>query len=174
MIPDLPQPPGPCAAAQAALEADPLSLPPAVAAHLRACPACSEARILWLAMAEVEPVEAPAGYFEGLGFRILRKLPARPVALKRRAALWLTAAALIGALGVGLTGFFAGRAVRAPLVEAAQPRSLAEPQAETPFAEPDSEDALSELSTLTPEEAEAALQRLQAPNTAQPAHADAP
>ena len=162
MTSDLPQLPVPCQTALAALEADALLLPAPVRLHLLDCPACSEARVLLLALEDAPPVAVPEGYFEDLGLRILRKLPARRTPLKQRATLWLAAALVIAALGVGVTGFFMGRAVRAPLVEASLPKSLPEhpdPQAETPFAEAD--DPVSQLSSLTPEEAEASLQRLQ-------------
>ena len=164
MNPHRTQPPSLCQTALAALEADPLVLPGPVAEHLQVCQACSEARVLWLALEEVPPVAVPAGYFEGLGFRILRKLPPRRAPFSRRPVLWLAAAALLGAAGMGLTGFFMGKAVRAPLMEAAQPRDLPQhpdPQAETPFV--DAEDSISQLSNLSPKEADETLRRLQNP-----------
>ena len=153
----------PCLTALAALEKDPLEVPPGVAAHLRSCLACSEARILLLALEEAPEVEVPLGYFEGLGFRILRKLPARRAGLRASAGFWLMAAGLMVALGLGATGFYLGRAARPPLVEASLPKAPAdpgEPPPESPFSE--STDALSQLSTLSPQAAEKALSRLQA------------
>lgn len=151
-----------CLEAQTALEQDPLALPAAVEAHVRTCMACSELRILWLAMEEAPEVAVAPGYFEDLGFRILRKLPSRSGGARRTAALWLAAAALVGAVGLGATGFYLGRAVRVPMVEAAQPRPAVEATEtnETPFFE--TEDALSQLSNLSPEAADRALQRLEA------------
>ena len=158
--------PAPCATALAALEGHALDLAPAVEAHLRACPACAEARVLLLALEDIPPFAEPEGYFEALPYRILRKLAPRRPGAKRQAALWLLAAGLVGAMGVGATGFLLGRAVRQPVVEASQPRGLADsldPQDETPFTEDD--DALSRLSDLSAAEADAALSRLQAAQT---------
>lgn len=169
MTPENPPLPAPCTLALAALERDVRELPAEVAAHIRHCPPCAEARILWLALEESVAPEVPAGYFEALPFRIQRKLPARRAALKQRAVLWLVAAGLVGAVGMGTTGFFMGRAVRRPMVEAALAKELPEhpdAQAETPFAE--SEDAVGQLSGLSAAEAEQALQRLQAPKSAVP------
>jgi predicted anti-sigma-YlaC factor YlaD len=160
----LPHPPsGPCLTALAALEQDALALPEAVAAHLQRCPTCSEARVLLLSLQDCPEVEVPQGYYAGLSFRILRKLPSRRAGLARPAAFWLAAAGLLAALGLGGTGFFMGRAMRAPMVEASQPKGLADAidaQVETPFVE--TEDALTQLDRLNPQQAEEALQRLQA------------
>ncbi len=151
--------PEPCQHALKAIEADPLELPEEVLAHLRACPACSEARIHWLAQEEAPAVLAPAGYFEQLPQRVLRKLPAKR-ARRPHAILWLAAAGLALAMGVG--GYLVGRVQQAPLVEAsleATPADLNELLPDTPFAEED--DVLSQLSDLSPEEAEAVLQSLE-------------
>ena len=159
----------PCQTALAALESDALNLADPMAAHILRCPACSEARILLLALEEAPEVEVPEGYFEDLGFRILRKLPARRARQLPSAGYWLLAAGLITALGLGVTGFYMGRAARAPMVEASLPRPLldsAEQQSEAPFAE--GEDPLSQLSALSPAEAESALQRLQGPPRSRP------
>ena len=153
----------PCLAALAALEIDPLTLSASVEAHLRRCSPCSEARILLLAMEEAPEVAVPQGYFEGLGNRILRKLPSRRAGLRASAVVWLLAAGLLLALGLGTTGFYLGRAARAPMVEASLPQPLLDPSEqanEAPFSE--TEDPLSQLSTLSPAEAESALKRLQA------------
>ena len=163
MMPEHPTLPTACTQASEALERDPLQLPALVEAHLRTCLSCSEARVFLLAMVDDPPVDVPQGYFEGLGYRILRKLPARRAAINRTTGMWLAAAALMAALGLGATGFFMGQATRAPLVEAAQPRGVADtldPSAETPFLE--AEDPVNQLSELSPREAETALERLQA------------
>jgi hypothetical protein len=158
--------PAPCATALAALEGHALEVSPAVEAHLRRCPACAEARVLLLALEDSPPCAAPEGYFEALPYRILGKVAPRRPNAKRQAALWLMAAGLVGALGMGATGFFLGRAVRQPVVEASQPHGLPDTldaQSETPFT--DDDDALSRLSDLSAADAEAALTRLQATQT---------
>ena len=170
MMPELPPLSPSCQAALAAMEENPLELPEAVEAHLDVCPPCSEARVIWLSMEDNPEILAPAGYFEGLAYRIQRKLPARRKGLSRPIGIWLAAAGLLVALGLGTTGFFLGRAVRTPMVEASQPKSLVdtlEAQPETPFYE--SEDPVTQLSDLTPQEAELAFQRLQAAQTDQAA-----
>lgn len=149
-----------CQHALKAIEADPLDLPEEVLDHLRTCVACREARVHWLAQEEVPVALAPAGYFEHLPQRVLRKLPARR-GPRHHAFLWLAAAGLALALGVG--GYLAGRAQRAPMVEASldtTPADLSELLPETPFDEGD--EVLSQFSDLSPEEAEAVLQRLDA------------
>jgi hypothetical protein len=115
----------PCAQALAAIEADPLALPPDVAAHLRQCPSCFEAQVAWLAQEEPEPAQVPEEYFQHLPGRILGKLPPRPQPVKGRPFLWAAAALLAAGLGTG--GFFLGRGQRAPVVEA----TLAMPAHET-------------------------------------------
>lgn len=150
-----------CAEALLALEADPLDPPGAVQDHLRACPACAEARVLWLAQAEAPMALAPAGYFERLPGRILGKLPAgrRPAA--RRSGWLATAAAVLLALTAG-SGFWAGRANREPLVEASTPRTpsdLKESQPETPFH--DKYEVIEQFQSLSPEEAQALLKQLE-------------
>jgi hypothetical protein len=153
--------PEPCRQALVAIEADPLNLPSDVQAHLRGCVACTETRVQWLAQEDVPAVMAPAGYFERLPDRVLRKLPARRLsALRNHPWLWLAAAGLALTLGAG--GFLAGRVQRTPVVEA----SLAKPAldateliSDTPFKETD--DVMSQFSTLNPQEAEAVLKRLE-------------
>ena len=150
-----------CQTALAALELAPLELPEPVQAHVRTCLACAEARVLWLALEEAPEVEVAPDYFAGLSFRILRKLPAGKV-VRHSASFWLAAAGLLAALGLGATGFYLGQAVRQPMVEAAQPKPLAEPlegSNETPFYE--TEETLTQLSDLSPQQAETALLRLQ-------------
>jgi hypothetical protein len=152
-----------CAQAMEAMERDALELPGPVAAHLESCLPCSEARVFLLAMEEAPAVEAPDGYFEGLRFRMLRKLPGRRAGFGRPAALWLAAAGLIAGLGLGATGYFMGQAAHAPMVEAAQPKGLADTldqPVETPFYE--AEDPVTQLSELSAPEAEKALKRMQA------------
>ena len=150
-----------CQQALNAIETDPLELSEEVLAHLRICSACSEARVHWLAQEETPAVLVPAGYFEHLPQRILRKLPARrPASSRHHPGLWLAAAGLALALGVG--GYLAGRIQRAPLVEASlekTPTDLNEFLPEPPFD--DGDDVLSQLSDLSPKDAEAVLQRLE-------------
>ncbi len=153
--------PEPCQQALNAIEAEPMELPADVLVHLRTCVACSEARVQWLAQAEAPDVLAPAGYFEQLPQRVLRKLPARRLkGSYHPTLLWLAAAGLALALGMG--GYLAGRVQRTPLVEASlepTPADLSELLPETPFAE--GEDVLSQLSELSPKDAEAVLRRLE-------------
>lgn len=156
-----------CRAALEAIQADPLTLPPAARAHLRTCPSCAEARVQWLALEEAPAALAPAGYFERLPARILRKLPARRGSRRVHPALWAAAAALM--LGLGVGGFLLGRIHRAPVVEATLPRTpaeLKEVAPDTPFLEAD--DGVTQLRQLTPEEAEAVLKRLESAPANQP------
>jgi hypothetical protein len=153
-----------CLEALAAIEADPLALPPAVEAHVASCVACAEARVAWLAMDEAPAAQAPAGYFDHLPGRILRKLPARPRRLGLQPFLWALAAGLL--LTVGAGGFWLGRANRQPLVEAtnalpAQDLPTALP--ESPFQEGD--DVMAQVRTLSPEETKALLDTLDAKTT---------
>jgi len=153
--------PLPCPHALEAIEANPLELPEEVLAHLETCPACREARVLWLAQEEAAPVLVPAGYFERLPGRVLRQLPARRGnGTFRHPVLWLAAAGLALALGVG--GYLAGRVQNAPAAEASlgrPPADLNEFVPETPFGA--SDDALSQLSDLSQEDAEQVLQQLE-------------
>lgn len=137
-----------------AIEADPLNLPPDVAAWVRRSPALSELRVHWLALEDspAPPTLAPAGYFQGLPGRVLRKLPTKlPARRRAHPALWAAAAALMLAIGMG--GFWAGKANRAPLVEAkvqeAEPVKDI-PLADAPFQEND--DVLVQIQNLSPEE----------------------
>lgn len=140
--------------AQNAIEADPLNLPNEVADWVCQSPALSELRVHWLALQDEPPGHqlAPAGYFQALPGRVLRKLPTRQVVRHRfHPALWAAAAALMLAIGTG--GFWAGKANRAPLVEAkaqeAEPfKEL--PIADAPFQEKD--DVMVQIQNLSPEE----------------------
>lgn len=157
------QPPQACAPVLAAIEADPLDPGPEAQAHLRTCRACAEARICYLAQEENPEVLAPAGYFERLPERILRKLPARPPLHRRFGPLaWTAAATVLMAVGVG--AFFAGRANRTPLVEATLPRpqDTAEvPASDTPFH--DREEDAAQIQALSPDEMKALLKHLDQP-----------
>jgi hypothetical protein len=131
---------------------------------MQVCRACSEARIAYLAQEECPEVLAPAGYFERLSDRVLRKLPARSgLHLRTRPLAWAVAATLLMTVGAG--AFWAGRANRTPLVEATLPR-LPELQeagstvSDTPFH--DREEDAAQVQTLTPEEMKALLNRLDA------------
>lgn len=155
--------PDACQATLAAIERDPLTLPGEALAHLRRCPACAEARVQWLALEEVPNALAPAGYFDHLPTRIQRKLPVRAGLMGRPRKLLLAAAAALLMIGMGVGGFWLGKANKAPLVEATLPRNPSEVQeliVDAPFQEDD--DALSQFSTLSQEEAEAVLKQLEA------------
>jgi len=164
MMPEQPNLNPDCAQALEALARDPLAPGAGVEAHLGVCLPCSEARVFLLAMEEAPAVAAPDGYYATLPFRILRKLPGRRAGagVSPNAGRWLAAAAILAALSLGATGFFLGKAAKAPVVEAAQPKGVAdalEQPVETPFAEAD--DPVVQLSDLSPKEAEKALKRLQ-------------
>ncbi|WP_306589853.1 hypothetical protein [Geothrix sp. 21YS21S-4] len=156
-----------CAAALLAVEADPLDPGPGAEAHLRTCPACSEARILCLSQEEVPDVLAPQGYFDRLPGRILRKLPTRLPLYRRVGPLaWSAAAAILLAVGTG--AFVAGYANQTPYVEATLPHAdFAEPAvADTPFR--DGEEDAAQVQALSPEEMKALLQRLDPPPPVSP------
>jgi hypothetical protein len=148
-----------CRSALAAIETDPLDPGLDAEAHMRSCTACSEARVAYLAQEEAPLALAPAGYFERLPGRIQGKLPARSRPIHTQRFFWGTAAALL--LAVGATAFWVGRANRTPLVEAhlTKPAAeVAEELTDTPFQ--DADDALSQLTALSPEDAEAVIKSL--------------
>jgi hypothetical protein len=148
-----------CGRTLAEIEADPLALSAAAEAHVRACVACAETRVAWLAQEETS-VQAPAGYFEELPGRILTKLPSGPRRRRPHVALWAMAAALLASVGVG--GFMAGRANRTPMVEATlvQPAPEShETMPDTPFKE--AEDDYAQLPNLSPEEARRLIEQVQ-------------
>jgi hypothetical protein len=146
-----------CAAALKAVEADPSNLTDQVLAHLQDCPACAEARVLWLAQEEPPQVLAPAGYFERLPTRILGKLPAgrRPALHRTR---WLAVAAALMALTAG-GSFWAGRINREPLVEAKLAPESKDLQPELPFH--DRYEVIEQFQSLSPEEAQVLLKQLE-------------
>lgn len=153
-----PRIPESCQPVLAALEQDALNLSPEHLAHLKDCPACAEARVLWVA-AEEEPFAlAPAGYFERLPDRVVRKLPNRRSGSRPlRFVLWAAAAGLLAAMGIG--GFLFGRSHRAPLVEATLPRTEApEVLPEAPFQDTD---PLSQLQGLDEAQAQRVLDHLE-------------
>ena len=149
-----------CAAALTAIEAGPLDPGPAAEAHMKACTACSETRVFFLAQEDSPEALAPAGYFDHLPGRILRKLPARPALHHRMGLLgWTAAAAVLMAVGTG--AFLAGRANRTPYVEATLPRQpdmLEVSTSDTPFHNHEEEAA--QIQALSPEEMKALLKRL--------------
>ena len=148
-----------CLATLQAVEANPLQPGPAAEAHMQICTACSEARVAYLAQEETTLPLVPAGYFERLPGRVLGKLPVRTTASPSRKFYWGTAAALL--LAVGATAFWVGRANRTPLVEASLPRAPQELTlvlADSPFQDP--EDAVSQLTDLSPEDADAVMRAL--------------
>jgi hypothetical protein len=159
-----------CARTLDILQDDPLALNPSLTAHLGACPACREARVLLLAQEETPDSLAPAGYFDRLPERILRKLPSRHRRPRLQPLGWAVAATLLVAVSAG--AFWVGRANRTPYVEAGFTRTPSELQESLPeFPFEDNEDALTKLRAMSPEEAEAVLQALsveQAPRPAQP------
>lgn len=157
-----------CAAALAAVEADPLDPGPDAEAHMKVCRACSEARILSLAQEDSPEVLAPAGYHDRLPGRILRKLPARPSLYRRVGPLAWAAAALV-LMAVGTGAFLAGRANRTPYVEATLPHPVEAsepPAADTPFL--DREEEAAQVQALSPAEMKALLQRLDPPAPTSP------
>lgn len=137
-----------------ALEADPLHLQADVAAYVRQSPALSELRVQWLAVQDDSgnPSMAPAGYFQALPGRVLRKLPIKSAARHGlHPALWAAAAALMLTIGAG--SFWAGKANRTPLVEARAQElepSKELPLADAPFQE--SDDVMVQIQNLSPEE----------------------
>ena len=156
-----------CLLPMEAILLDPLEPGTEAEAHMRTCRACSEARVVYLAQEDCPEALAPAGYFDRLPDRILRKLPARrPLHHRMRPFTWIAAAALLMAVGTG--AFWAGRANRTPFVEATLPRqpevietSITLPDA--PFHDPE-EDAV-QIQALTPEEMRALLKHLEAPQS---------
>ena len=157
-----------CRLALEAIASDPLAPGREAEAHLKGCPACAEARVLFLAQEEPPAVLAPAEYFDRLPARVLGKLPGRRLPLLQRlhGLAWMAAAALLVAVGLG--AFLAGRANRTPLVEATLPNPSGVTDVvltETPFRDRD-EDA-AQVQDLTPEEMQALLQRINQPAPAQ-------
>jgi predicted anti-sigma-YlaC factor YlaD len=154
-----------CSRALDAVQADPLEPGAEVEAHMQICRACSEARVAYLAQEEFPEALAPAGYFDRLPGRVLRKLPARS-GLHRRMRPMAWAAAAVTLMAVGAAAFWAGRANRTPYVEATFPRSpeITETTvtvSDTPFH--DREEDAAQVQTLTPEEMKALLKRLDTP-----------
>jgi len=149
-----------CRIALVAIESDPLDLPGSVLDHLRGCPACSEARVHWLAMTDHPAALAPAGYFDRLPARILGKLPAPRPALRPRG--FLAAAAAIVLIATAAGAFWAGKANQTPFVEASLPKAPAdtrETPVDAPFQERD--EILEPLQNLSPAEASALLKSLE-------------
>lgn len=129
---------------------------------MKVCTACSEARVFFLAQEDSPEALAPAGYFNRLPGRILRKLPARPALHHRMGPLaWAAAATVLMAVGTG--AFLAGRANRTPYVEATLPRQpgiLETSTSDTPFHNHEEEAA--QVQALSPEDMKALLKRLDA------------
>jgi hypothetical protein len=149
-----------CEAALAAFQNDPLDLPAEVEAHVRACSACHEARIVLLAQEDAPLPLVPTGYFERLPSRIQGKLPQRRAGFTFKP--WMMAAAAALLVGVAGASFLAGRANRAPGIAQAEPlpqELKALPKSTLPFH--DAQDDLSRLQDMTPEEAQALVERLE-------------
>lgn len=151
-----------CVQASRDLERDPIQPSEATETHLKQCPACAEARILWIAQAEDPEPQVPVGYFERLPHRVLRKLP--PPRSSRPSHTILLAAAGLLALALGLGGFWLGRAHQTPRLEATGPMFTPEatPVTEVPFHE--GETPYLALEELSSDEARALLHRLSDPN----------
>lgn len=149
-----------CTRTLAAVEADPLKPGADAELHMKACTACAEARVIYLAQEDTPDVLVPAGYFDRLPSRVVGKLPVRPsLAHHARGLFWAAAAALLMAVGAG--AFWAGRANRTPLVEATMPKppdTVEVMVPEAPFHDRDEEAA--QLQSLSPEEMKALLERL--------------
>lgn len=142
-----------CARALAALEADALEPGAETEAHLRACPACAEARVMLLAQEDAPLPLVPAGYFETLPLRIGRKLPAPKI--RRRLPSWLWAAAAAVLMAAGLGGYLAGRATPAPPVlqpVAQQVAPVESPAQDRALPFHDRDEDLAELGGLSPTE----------------------
>ena len=166
MIAPLPAPEA-CSLTLDAILLEPLEPGAEAEAHMRSCRACSEARVAYLAQEEVPEALAPAGYFDRLPDRVLRKLPVRPRLHHRLQPLtWAAAAALL--MAVGAAAFWAGRANRTPFVEATLQRQPEVQEStitvsDTPFH--DREEDASQIQSLTPEEMKALLEHLDAPQS---------
>lgn len=151
--------PSSCSEALKAIEADPRDPSPEALTHLRGCPACAEARVLWLSLEEDPQALAPAGYFDRLPGRILGKLPSGRSAARRTG--WIAAAAALMLLTAG-GSFWAGRINREPLVEASNPKppsDLKEATPELPFH--DKYEVIEQFQNLSPEEAQVLLKQLE-------------
>ena len=113
--------------------------------HLRQCASCAqhvEELAAVDALARSVPVDAPAGYFEGLPGRVVRRLPARTPRVRTVPAwTWALAAGLVVGLAAPLVVVQQYRAAEAPPVAAPAPTphadgpTLAE-QAATPAPAP--------------------------------------
>jgi hypothetical protein len=159
--------PDACARTLESVLVEPLDPGATAEAHLKACAACAEARVAYLAQEEVPEALAPARYFDRLPDRVLRKLPARrPLDHHLHPLVWATAAALFMAVGTG--AFWAGRANRVPYVEATLPRhpeilESTVPASDTPFH--DQEEDAAQIRTLSPDEMKALLKHLDSPSS---------
>lgn len=152
-----------CDAALEAIQRDPLETSPALREHLAHCPACAEARVLWLSLDEAPTVLAPRAYLDELTGRVMAKLPTPPTRrrrLTRQLAWWSAASFLLVAGGIG--GFLAGRAGRPPVEEASIQRTEPVNLPEAPFHDPD--DAMGALPTMTAEESSTLLRHLERPS----------
>ncbi len=160
---EMPIPPN-CVAALAAIQIDPLDPGAEAETHMKICRACAEARVAYFAQEDFPEALAPAGYFDRLPDRVLRKLPTRRSLHQRLRPFTWAAAVLLLAVGTG--AFWAGRANRAPLVEASLPRAspeVLEILPDTPFQDSEdavSEDAATKLSALSEEDANAVIRAL--------------
>jgi hypothetical protein len=153
-----------CQDALRAIECDPINIDPDALGHISVCRACSEARVLWLAQEDFGPAQAPAGYFEALPGRVLRKLPALYTRHRQGRLLLASAASLAMFAAIGAGGYLLGRHDQMPPVflEAVHtPRDF-----QDVFADPTSFSSLelfSQIPDLTPEETRALMTDLKNP-----------
>lgn len=152
-----------CARVLDRVATDPLDPGAEAEAHLRSCPACAEARVMLLAQEEAPAALAPAGYFEALPSRVVRKLPVAKAPRRLPGWLWAAAAAVLVAASVG--GFLAGRATPAPpvlqpMAQQTQPADALPQDRALPFQDRDED--LAELGGLSPDEMKALVSSLDA------------
>ncbi|HET8714391.1 MAG TPA: hypothetical protein VFM16_01095 [Holophagaceae bacterium] len=150
-----------CARVLDRVAADPLAPGAEAEAHLQACPACAEARVMLLAQEDAPAPLAPAGYFEALPSRVVRKLPAAKAPRRLPGWLWAAAAAVLVAASLG--GFLAGRATPAPpvlqpMAQQTQPADTLPQDRALPFQDRDED--LAELGGLSPAEMKALVSSL--------------
>ena len=159
-----------CRDALRAIEGGPIDLDAETLGHISACRQCSEARVMWLALEDCDNAQAPAGYFEALPGRVLRKLPAQATRHLSKIPLLTTAATLLILAGT-TGGYWFGRHDQTGpvLLEAVHtPRDF-----QDIFADPtsfSSFELFSQIPDLTPEETKAMMTDLTKPEASvQPA-----
>jgi hypothetical protein len=160
-----------CQDALRAIEGDPINIGPDALEHVSTCRACSEARVLWLAQEDFDHAwtlghQAPAGYFEALPGRMLRKLPASSAGLQTKRLLLASAAslAMLIAIGIGAGGYLLGRHDQTPVIflEAVNPPKDFQDLFPDPMSF-SSIELFSQIPDLTPEETSALMTDLKKP-----------